>query len=79
MRSSPRVIKADAQGVFAYAMPRAGWWGFAALLQGKEPMKAPDRRNGSGRAGRAHVGKIVDMDREEDQWRILSMAFFPRQ
>ncbi len=28
-----QVIKADAQGVFNYAMPRAGWWGFAALSE----------------------------------------------
>ncbi len=26
-----QVIKADGNGVFTYAMPRAGWWGFAAL------------------------------------------------
>ena len=26
-----QVVKADAEGVFSYAMPRAGWWGFAAL------------------------------------------------
>ncbi len=26
-----QVIKADKNGVFTYAMPRAGWWGFAAL------------------------------------------------
>ena len=25
------VAKADANGVFTYAAPRAGWWGFAAL------------------------------------------------
>jgi cobalt/nickel transport protein len=24
-------VKADKNGVFAYAVPRAGWWGFAAL------------------------------------------------
>ncbi|MCW2274471.1 DUF4198 domain-containing protein [Rhodoblastus acidophilus] len=34
-------VKADASGVFAYAMPRAGWWGFAALIEGP-PAKAPD-------------------------------------
>jgi cobalt/nickel transport protein len=39
-----QVVKADAGGVFAYAMPRAGWWGFAALLEGGAPMKAPDGR-----------------------------------
>ncbi len=26
-----QVIKADSKGVFTYAMPKAGWWGFAAL------------------------------------------------
>jgi cobalt/nickel transport protein len=26
-----QVVKADGNGVFTYAMPRAGWWGFAAL------------------------------------------------
>jgi cobalt/nickel transport protein len=36
-----QVVKADAQGVFAYAMPRAGWWGFAALVEGDAPMKNP--------------------------------------
>jgi cobalt/nickel transport protein len=37
-----QVIKADAAGVFAYAMPRAGWWGFAALIEGDRPMTNPD-------------------------------------
>ena len=26
-----QVVKADADGVFSYAMPKAGWWGFSAL------------------------------------------------
>ena len=29
-------IKADANGTFAFAMPRAGWWGFAALGVGPD-------------------------------------------
>ncbi len=28
-----QVVKADTNGVFSYAMPRAGWWGFAALSE----------------------------------------------
>lgn len=28
-----QVVKADANGIFSYAMPKAGWWGFAALNQ----------------------------------------------
>lgn len=26
-----QTVKADQNGVFTYAAPRAGWWGFAAL------------------------------------------------
>jgi cobalt/nickel transport protein len=26
-----QVVKADVNGVFSYAMPKAGWWGFSAL------------------------------------------------
>lgn len=36
-----QVIKADANGTFSYALPRAGWWGFAALLEGPQPMNNP--------------------------------------
>ncbi len=28
-----QVIKADKNGVFTYAMPKDGWWGFAALME----------------------------------------------
>ena len=34
-----QVVKADANGVFTYAMPRTGWWGFAALNEDDKPMK----------------------------------------
>jgi len=27
-----QVVKADGNGVFSYAMPYAGWWAFAALI-----------------------------------------------
>ena len=37
-----QVLKADVNGVFSYAMPRAGWWGFAALIEGDEPMQNPE-------------------------------------
>lgn len=39
-----QVIRADANGTFSYAMPRAGWWGFAALVEADAPMTAPDGR-----------------------------------
>ncbi len=31
-----QVVKADANGVFSYVMPVAGWWGFAALNEAEE-------------------------------------------
>lgn len=31
-----QVVKADEQGIFHFAMPKAGWWGFAALMEGPE-------------------------------------------
>jgi cobalt/nickel transport protein len=33
-----QVVKADADGVFTYAMPKAGWWTFAALNEDDKPM-----------------------------------------
>ena len=39
-----QVIKADGQGVFSYTMPRAGWWSFAALVEGDKKMKNPQGR-----------------------------------
>lgn len=40
-----QVIKADANGTFHYAIPTAGWWGFAALLEADKPMKSPDGKD----------------------------------
>ena len=33
-----QVVKADANGVFTYTPPKAGWWGFAALNTAPEKM-----------------------------------------
>lgn len=34
-----QVVKTDANGVFTYAMPRAGWWGFSALTTAEKTIK----------------------------------------
>ncbi|MBW1764568.1 MAG: DUF4198 domain-containing protein, partial [Deltaproteobacteria bacterium] len=34
-----QVIKADSNGVFTFAVPRSGWWGFAALNTSDEKIK----------------------------------------
>ena len=37
-----QTIKADKNGVFTYAVPRAGWWGFAALNKADYTLKYKD-------------------------------------
>jgi cobalt/nickel transport protein len=37
-----QTIKADVNGVFTYAAPKAGWWGFAALNTSDEKIKGKD-------------------------------------
>lgn len=44
-----QVIKADQNGMFSYVMPKVGWWGFAALIDGDKKMKNPE-------------GKMVDVE-----------------
>lgn len=37
-----QVVKADKNGIFTYAMPVAGWWGFSALLEDDVKLKHSD-------------------------------------
>jgi len=34
-----QTVKADKNGVFTYAVPKAGWWGFAALNEADYELK----------------------------------------
>ena len=56
-----QVIKTDAAGVFSYTMPRAGWWGFAALVDGDEKMNNPDGEPVDVELGGLIWVKTVDM------------------
>lgn len=56
-----QVIKADGAGVFSYTMPRAGWWGFAALVDGDQKMKGPDGKPVDVELGGLVWVKTVDM------------------
>lgn len=40
-----QVVRADDRGIFSYAMPRAGWWGFSALNEAdwKLPYEGVDK------------------------------------
>ncbi len=57
-----QVTKADADGVFCYAMPRAGWWGFSALVDGDEQMPNPDGELVDVELGGLIWVKTVDME-----------------
>lgn len=37
-----QVLKADENGIFVYGLPKAGWWGFAALVDTEQTMTGPD-------------------------------------
>ncbi|MFH1215141.1 MAG: DUF4198 domain-containing protein [Pseudomonadota bacterium] len=41
-----QVVKSDADGVFSYAMPRAGWWGFSALSEAEWKLKKDGKEKG---------------------------------
>lgn len=56
-----QVLKADANGTFTYAMPRAGWWGFAALLEGDKPMTSPEGKEAPVEEGALIWVKATDM------------------
>jgi len=56
-----QVIKADATGAFSYAMPKAGWWAFAALLEGDEQMKNPEGKMVGVEQGALIWVQVIDM------------------
>jgi cobalt/nickel transport protein len=41
-----QVVKADANGIFSYAMPKAGWWGFSALNEASWKLKHEGKEKG---------------------------------
>ena len=56
-----QVIKADAGGGFSYAMPHAGWWGFAALVEGDKKIKNPAGKDVPVELGGLMWVRAVDM------------------
>ncbi|MFH1507189.1 MAG: DUF4198 domain-containing protein [Candidatus Omnitrophota bacterium] len=57
-----QVVKADKDGVFSYAMPRAGWWGFAALNEASWTMKDPDGNDKPIEIGAVYWVRTRDME-----------------
>jgi cobalt/nickel transport protein len=51
-----QVVKTDANGVFSYAVPWAGWWGFAGLTTAKETIQR------DGKDKRIEMGAILWME-----------------
>ncbi len=48
-----QVVKADKNGVFSFAMPNAGWWGFAALMEG------PKKIEKDGKPKDVEIGAVI--------------------
>lgn len=57
-----QVVKADGNGVFHYAMPRAGWWGFAALVDADYELPDPQGTPQPVELGGLIWVRAVDMD-----------------
>lgn len=51
--------RTDLNGIFAYAMPRAGWWGFTALTDGK--VRGADGKPAAAELGGTIWMKTVDL------------------
>ena len=49
-----QTIKADQNGIFTYATPKAGWWGFAALNEADFKVKSP-----SGEEKSVEIGAVL--------------------
>jgi cobalt/nickel transport protein len=56
-----QIVKTGPDGAFTYVMPRAGWWGFAALLPGNRTMASPEGEEVGIEAGALLWVKTVDM------------------
>jgi len=56
-----QVIKADKDGVFSYAMPKAGWWGFAALSDAAFQIEGKDGKKHDVELGALIWVKTVEM------------------
>lgn len=56
-----QVTKTDSAGVFAYAIPRAGWWGFNVLTDGAAQMPSPEGKPAPVELGGTIWVRAVDM------------------
>lgn len=52
-----QVVLADENGVFSFACPQAGWWGFSALSEGDFTIPAPDGPD-EGKAKGVEIGAV---------------------
>lgn len=55
-----QVVKADKDGVFTFAVPHAGWWGFAALNEEKGAIPGPDGKKKDAEYGAVLWVNFVD-------------------
>jgi cobalt/nickel transport protein len=55
-----QVVKADGNGIFSYAMPKAGWWGFSALNEASWKLKQDGEEKGV-EIGAVYWVRTIDM------------------
>ena len=57
-----QIVKADENGVFSYAMPRSGWWAFAALTEASRTLKGPNGKDKSIEIAAVYWVRTRDME-----------------
>jgi cobalt/nickel transport protein len=48
-----QVVKTDVNGVFSYSMPKPGWWGFSAIMEG------PDTIQRENQPKKVEIGAVI--------------------
>jgi cobalt/nickel transport protein len=48
-----QVVKTDPNGVFNFAMPKAGWWGFSAIMEADKPIQR------EGKDKKVEIGAVI--------------------
>lgn len=48
-----QVVKTDPNGVFNFAMPKAGWWGFSAIMEADRPIER------EGKDKKVEIGAVI--------------------
>ena len=75
-----QVVKTDKNGIFTFAVPKAGWWGFAALTEEKQAIQHTDGKKKDAEYGAVLWVQFTDWPGEmrgnTDQYHVTMWPHF---